>query len=277
VEQRDTTLESLSLRLEVVERQNRTLKRSGLAALLIVAAFAAMGAVGTNQTITAQKIVITDAGGRRRAIIGGNSDGAALAFLNADGDVGASLMVEGKDSTLTLGGLLNKGPRMFLESYGKRAWMRLTEPDGKAVELILEPDGPSLSLLDPSDNGAELSLRKDGPSLSLQGGSNGPSARVEIASGVPRLSLLRGPLTEDAELTVLDSGPALLLGENYDVSASLRASKDGPSLQIEDSQGYEATVGSTGLVTPRTGETRTTSAASLTLFDKEKNVIWKAP
>jgi hypothetical protein len=31
------------------------------------------------------------------------------------------------------------------------------------------------------------------------------------------------------------------------------------------------------MVTPRTGETHKTSAASLVLFDKDKNVIWKAP
>lgn len=52
--------------------------------------------------------------------------------------------------------------------------------------------------------------------------------------------------------------------------------KDG--LYITDKEGFEAIVGvSPPLVTPRTGETHKTSAASLVLFDKDKNVIWKAP
>jgi hypothetical protein len=48
-------------------------------------------------------------------------------------------------------------------------------------------------------------------------------------------------------------------------------------LRVFDGQGFEAQLGVSDLVTPRTGETRKTSAASLILFDKDKNVIWKAP
>jgi hypothetical protein len=46
---------------------------------------------------------------------------------------------------------------------------------------------------------------------------------------------------------------------------------------VEDADGFAATLGVTDLVTPRTGETHKTSAASLVLFNKDKNVIWKAP
>ena len=44
-----------------------------------------------------------------------------------------------------------------------------------------------------------------------------------------------------------------------------------------DADGFEAVLGGSELVTQRTGETHKTSAASLVLFDKNKNVIWKAP
>jgi hypothetical protein len=44
-----------------------------------------------------------------------------------------------------------------------------------------------------------------------------------------------------------------------------------------DEQGFSATLGVANLQTPRTGETQKRSAASLVLFDKDKNVIWKAP
>jgi hypothetical protein len=46
---------------------------------------------------------------------------------------------------------------------------------------------------------------------------------------------------------------------------------------VSEEQGFQATLGTTDLVTPRSGETHKTSAASLVLFDKSKNVIWKAP
>jgi len=41
--------------------------------------------------------------------------------------------------------------------------------------------------------------------------------------------------------------------------------------------GFSATLGKENLITPRTGETQMRSAASLVMFDRNKNVIWKAP
>jgi hypothetical protein len=49
------------------------------------------------------------------------------------------------------------------------------------------------------------------------------------------------------------------------------------SIGVSDDQGFLTSVGVQALVTPRTGETQKTSAASIVLFDKNKNVIWKAP
>jgi hypothetical protein len=49
------------------------------------------------------------------------------------------------------------------------------------------------------------------------------------------------------------------------------------SVGLFDEQGYELALGRRALVTPRTGETQMRSAASLVMFDKNKNVIWKAP
>jgi hypothetical protein len=49
------------------------------------------------------------------------------------------------------------------------------------------------------------------------------------------------------------------------------------SVVVNDAQGFQATLGAQELATPRTGETHRTSAASLVLFDKDKNVIWRAP
>jgi hypothetical protein len=49
------------------------------------------------------------------------------------------------------------------------------------------------------------------------------------------------------------------------------------SVGLFDEEGFETTLGRTALITPRTGESQMTSAASLVMFNKGKNVIWKAP
>jgi hypothetical protein len=71
-----------------------------------------------------------------------------------------------------------------------------------------------------------------------------------------------------AFVNVKGTDDALVRGEGIMVS--------GP-VTVSDENGFQATLGTTDLVTARTGEKHTTSAASLVLFDKQKNVIWKAP
>jgi hypothetical protein len=50
-----------------------------------------------------------------------------------------------------------------------------------------------------------------------------------------------------------------------------------PLLTLSDEQGFEAILGSAFTEIPSTGETEHSSAASLTLFGKNKKVIWRAP
>ena len=59
--------------------------------------------------------------------------------------------------------------------------------------------------------------------------------------------------------------------------ASLEVGPSGSELSILDDEGFETRIGAIDLVTPRTGETHKTSAASVVLFDKDKKVLWKAP
>lgn len=60
-------------------------------------------------------------------------------------------------------------------------------------------------------------------------------------------------------------------------SVSFGAGDDGPSLALSDNEGFETSLGVSSLVTPRTGESHRTSAASIVLFGKEKKVLWSAP
>jgi hypothetical protein len=52
---------------------------------------------------------------------------------------------------------------------------------------------------------------------------------------------------------------------------------EGPALEIKDNAGFSAILGSSDLVRPVTGRTEKTSAASLSLFGKDNQVLWTAP
>jgi hypothetical protein len=48
------------------------------------------------------------------------------------------------------------------------------------------------------------------------------------------------------------------------------------SIHIQDQQGYQTTIGEQSLVAPGSGERHTTSAASIVMFNNNKEVIWRA-
>jgi hypothetical protein len=97
---------------------------------------------------------------------------------------------------------------------------------------------------------------------------NGPALRLYDANDKERLSLnVHRDLSGVPEVSLSDS-------DRVRISLNLI---DGPSVYLNDEQGYSAALGNTDLVTPRTGETSKTSAASVVLFGKDKKVLWQAP
>jgi hypothetical protein len=110
----------------------------------------------------------------------------------------------------------------------------------------------------------------------LRGGSDrvGGAANFSGVSVFDENGRERGMLDADengaalAFMNVKGGDDALVRAEGIMVS--------GP-VTVSDQQGFKATLGTTDLVTPRSGETHRTSASSLVLFDKDKTVIWKAP
>jgi hypothetical protein len=107
-------------------------------------------------------------------------------------------------------------------------------------------------------------LDEDGNhTLSILGGIGGLGGSLFIYSqGKPTL--------------VMDSAE-LRLGGITSTSGKETTLIESGSLSLQDDEGFRTAVGTTDLITPRAGETHKSSAASLTLFDKDKNVIWKAP
>lgn len=76
-------LESLAVRMEKLEKQNRLLKRSGLALLLLPLCVALMGQAGPARTIEAQSFVLRDSNGIKRAELAMAKGDAILRFFNS--------------------------------------------------------------------------------------------------------------------------------------------------------------------------------------------------
>lgn len=96
--------------------------------------------------------------------------------------------------------------------------------------------------------------------------------------GGPVLSLHGADGRSEVTLVVTPVGPGLgLSGPDGKSEADLGVRGDGPRLSLTDVQGFQSVLGVEHLVTTATAETHKTSAASLTLFDNKKHVIWRAP
>jgi len=131
----------------------------------------------------------------------------------------------------------------------------LTDTEGKtraslSVDYTTKPPVSQLILFGP--DGRETARIDSGGSV--QGGGG-----VTLSGAEGQRAILSSTFLD---LTGADRGGTLLLRD---------------TLSIKDSEGYEATLGVSALQTPKTGERHRTSAASLVLFDKDSNVIWKAP
>ncbi len=83
-------------RLERLERQNRRMKLTGLATLVVVGAFLLMGQAslsGTLSEVRARRFVLQDSRGRERAALDINSGAPGLVLLDANGKPRAVLAV----------------------------------------------------------------------------------------------------------------------------------------------------------------------------------------
>ena len=98
-----------------------------------------------------------------------------------------------------------------------------------------------------------------------------------IGSG-PMLALYDASGKERVRLVALAGGSNFaLFNANGEAAARLAVIADAPTLDLSDKEGFQTTIGTADLITPGTGETSKTSAASMVLFDKDKKVLWKAP
>ena len=133
------------------------------------------------------------------------------------------------------------------------------------------------------DGSPQLSFfgQKGNVAVSLGESGVGPpkeNRQLVMRYGGPFLTLYDADGNRRAWLGVDRDGPGMAFSDaNGDSRAYLRVVEGAPSLSLFDKEGFETTIGTKRLVTPSTGETHKTSAASMVMFDKDKKVPWKAP
>ena len=128
---------------------------------------------------------------------------------------------------------------------------------------------------------AELSMSGTGPSLKLR--DQGGTALVTLslndaAPGGPFLLLSDPQHHAGLSMSVLEgAGSQLSLsGERADIQAHIGVTPDGTTLALSDQDGFTTNIGS-GVQPSKGGQLKKTSAASITLLNKDRKVLWSAP
>jgi hypothetical protein len=248
----------LEERLLRLEKQNRRLKQLGVAALIVVASALVMGQAPANKTVEANEFVLRDASGRVRARLAMKMspdrkfDYPDMVLLDPKGQARIELFgSNGGDVESSHAGLV---------LYDAKGQVRMNVGTGASSSSLSlsDAEGNVRVSLDQMDFSAEDIARSTEDIARY--GSVGTASLIVSSK---KLGKAYTSLSTDGVIVYSKAGA----GTNVNVD----------SVQVSDAEGFSATLGTKNLVTPRTGETHKTSAASLLLFDKGKNVIWKAP
>ncbi len=128
---------------------------------------------------------------------------------------------------------------------------------------------------------AELSMGGTGPSLKLRDQSGTALVTLSLNDDKPAGPFLLMSDTQHKaglSMSILEgAGSQLTLtGERADIQAHLGVAPDGTTLTLSDQDGFVANIGS-GVQPARGGQVKKTTAASITLFNKDRKVLWTAP
>lgn len=127
---------------------------------------------------------------------------------------------------------------------------------------------------------AELAMGGTGPSFRLLDQSGSALVTISLNDGTPSgpLVLLSDP-SHHGGLTMSvqqGAGSQLSLTGNQNAQVHVGVTKDGTTLELFDEDGFSTSVGS-GTKVSRSGKTQQTNAASITLFNKDRKVLWSEP
>lgn len=145
-------LDTLQLRVDRLERQNRWLKRGGA---VLLASLALMGVMGqampksVPKVIEAGSIILRDANGSVRGLLQVQSSEMSLSFTDDKGTTRALLSINATGSFLTLLHPNGKGQVGLHADTGLGTGVVLWDQDHKQrVRLDVDSSGPAVVLLD---------------------------------------------------------------------------------------------------------------------------------
>jgi hypothetical protein len=128
---------------------------------------------------------------------------------------------------------------------------------------------------------AELSMAGTGPSLKMLDESGTPLMTLSLNDGAPQgpLMLFSDPQHHAGfSVSVLDGlGSQLsLVGARPDIQARMEVAPDGTSLELSDAEGFTTSIGN-GTQASKGKQPKKTTAASVTLYGKDRKVLWSTP
>jgi hypothetical protein len=308
-------VEDIQARLSQLERQNHRLVRCGVALLVAFGSFVAMGQMPSRKSIEANEFILRDDSGKVRARLSMIvPDGAATGFppvaqlILSDEKGKNRVAVSGGTSSETMK-FVQREPRsgvpgfsVFDEQGRARGYFIETNGDGSSVQLLdakgnapirlglseVSADSIATGRLLVHDNGGNVRARlsvteKTTTTMTLPGVepmpvtlNPEPLLTFYDEKGQPQVLFDHSNLVFESggrPSVMLGNGTLSLLGNGESTFALLSPY----NISLSDQDGFSASLGLSNLVTSRAGEMHKTTAASLTLFDKNKNVIWKAP
>jgi len=174
--------------------------------------------------------------------------------------------LEAQNRKLKLYGLI-----LFL-AFGAVVVMGQAAPTPEVIEaqrfVLKDTDGNVRAWLGLLGNGSEFTLGNVNkqPMMTLKVG--------EDASDLHFLGSQNSGMNLGLDLGV----PAIsMMAASGSGKAGIAIPKAGPAFSLEDAKGFSAIVGTSEPNTPAGRKSHQSSAASLVLLDKAKNVLWKAP
>lgn len=272
-------LRKLSERVSRLERQIRFLRMAATGFGLICVCAITMGQAMSPRRIEADELILKDPHGRVRVRLASGG----LFFLD---EKGVPVVGLGDKGALVLSG---DAPSVQLNRNGTSELITLGANPGfyglgiyeKQIRagLAVMKGVPGLDLFDEKGvSRAHMWLGGDGPDLSLSNANGKASVGLNVMGDEAGLAVFDRQGKLSLTLSSIRTGPALALYDlRGEIVGLLAAHDEGSSLELSDADGYSSVVGNTRVVIPRSGLKQTTSAASLTLFDKQKKVLWSAP
>jgi hypothetical protein len=128
---------------------------------------------------------------------------------------------------------------------------------------------------------AELAMAGTGPALKLLDESGTPLMTLSLNDGSPKgpMMLLSDPQHQAGfSLSVLEGmGSQLsLAGARPDIQARMVVAPEGTSLEMSDADGFTTSIGN-GMQASKGKQPKKTTAASVTLYGKDRKVLWSTP